>query len=204
MDNSPATKSCLMCAETIKAAAKICPFCQSRQGRFPPIKNDLAAFVVALFTVAVLVAALIIGIRYFDNKGRDFDTYREDLIVLQSSLKPTAAFFAFTNLPALTNVSDTSTNRHRPFAYPEDNFCLTGTVTNRSPYPWRIHAFEARFFYPSNNLLEAQQPYLREPFTILPHQEHPFRLSFYTRAFPNLDPLAQVRVLMAEDPARSK
>jgi hypothetical protein len=34
MGDASQTKTCKLCAESIKAAAKVCPFCQAHQGRF--------------------------------------------------------------------------------------------------------------------------------------------------------------------------
>src|ERR1039457_1672886 len=110
------TKACPLCAETIKAAAKVCPFCCSKQGRYVLWRQEL----LIAGPAAVLIILAIVAIALFapDEKGvggRSFTRHQHDLVISNTSLD-------------------------RPGTKPD--FWLTGTVTNRGEYAWRIH--EAR------------------------------------------------------------
>jgi len=56
VSESEPTKTCPLCAETIKSAAKICPFCRTRQSRFVLLQGELAGALVALMWIVILAA----------------------------------------------------------------------------------------------------------------------------------------------------
>ncbi len=110
-DASP-TKTCKLCAENIKAAAKVCPFCQAHQGRFAFWREQPVQLVSAL--AMMLVLGYVCYSTFSDDVlsgGRSFARHRADLRVLRTALEPVKG---------------------------KPEFWLTGYVTNSGSYPWRV------------------------------------------------------------------
>lgn len=173
MSDSSDTKICPLCAETIKTAAKVCPFCRSKQGRYALWRQELTIAVTGL----ALVITAIVMIAWFAPEekgvgGRSFAGNRNDLVVLNTTL-------------------------HVPDAKPA--FWLTGVITNRGQYPWRVHELEVRFVDQRGNLLDARHPDVKELFVVQPRQEHGFRVELGGLAFTNGNVTHQVRVQTATD-----
>jgi len=120
MAEADQTKVCPFCAETIKAAARVCPFCRSKQDRYTIWRQQL--LIAGPATVLLIMAVVFIALFAPDNKGpggRSFSGHQNDLVVLSTSLDRAGT---------------------------KPDFWMTGTVTNRSEYPWRVHELEVRFF----------------------------------------------------------
>jgi hypothetical protein len=167
------TKVCPLCAETIKAAAKVCPFCCSKQGRYVLWRQEL--LIAGSAAVLTILASMAIAFVAPDEKGvggRSFAGHQNDLVILNSSLE-------------------------RPGTKPD--IWMAGTITNRGEYPWRVHAFEVRFLDEHNNLLDVSHPTIRDSFVVQSRQEHGFRVELGRLAFTNNDIVRQVRVQMATD-----
>jgi hypothetical protein len=82
MPEDAPTKVCPLCAETIKAAARVCPYCRKSQKRFLFINRfDVLAIVTGL----VFIATIGLIVDYFDN-GRSFSSSRNKIAVLNSQL----------------------------------------------------------------------------------------------------------------------
>jgi hypothetical protein len=149
-------KICPLCAETIKSAAKICPYCQSRQSRFTVLKGELAG----AFVVILLIGGLIIvGSRVFPDEsdstsGRDFLGHRNDLLVVRTALESTEK---------------------------RGEFLLSGFVTNQSVRPWRVLGLEARFLDAQGNMVEVQHREFDKmsAFVVQPSTEHAFQIKLY-------------------------
>ena len=107
--------------------------------------------------------------------GRSFAGHRNDLVVLSTSLDRAGA--------------------------KADNW-LTGVVTNRSEYPWRVQELEVRFLDERGHLLDVRHPEVKDLFVVQPRQEHGFRVELNTLAFTNNNITHQVRVQMATDGTR--
>ena len=82
MTESSDAKVCPMCAETIKAAAKVCPHCRYWQSRFS-LQNPQVVAAVCL----VLALAAIIGlgafVEWLFGSKRDFAEYRNEIARMQ-------------------------------------------------------------------------------------------------------------------------
>lgn len=171
-ENEP-TKVCPFCAETIKAAAKVCPYCRSQQVRYALWRQELTLGVPALILIVVVIG--MIAWNAPDEKGvggRSFAGHQNDLVVKNTSLgrDPT-----------------------------KPDFWLSGVITNRSEFPWRVHRLEVRFLDERGALLDVRHPNVNDLFVVLPGQEHGFRADLGDLAFTNSDVTRQVFVRIATD-----
>lgn len=144
------TKVCPCCAETIKAAAKICPFCQSRLSRWALLGQDLGRLAVLL----VLAGFALVVFAWLERDssqpaGRRFVPHRNELIVERASLASKGKATAF---------------------------WLSGFVSNRGTYPWRVRELEVRFLDRAGNLLDVRHCSVSDPFVVQPGREAAFRV----------------------------
>ena len=173
MDAHEPTKVCPLCAETIKASAKVCPFCRSRQGRFTILKGELASAFTVIALLGVLAA---MGLWMFPEPSDPesdpyFVRHRDELPVVRTTLESTKKV---------------------------GHFWLSGFVTNRGHRPWRVHGLEVRFLDAQGGLLEAQHE-KAEAFVVQPGTEHAFRIELYN-VLPSVTGAVQlVRVESASD-----
>ena len=126
---------------------------------------------------AVLIVIAIVLIAWIAPKdkgvgGRSYAGHQSDLLVLNTSLDRTGT---------------------------KPDIWLTGIVTNRGEYPWRIHELEVRFLDEQGNLLDVRHPDVKDLFVVQPRQEHGFRVELNRLVFTNSNITHQVRVQMATD-----
>lgn len=170
------TKVCPLCAETIKAAAKLCPYCRSRQSRFAVLKGELTG---ALPALVLLIALLLLSQWPFpdetdESSGRGFARHRSELIIVRTTLELIGA---------------------------KRDYWLTGYVTNKGTRPWRLHELEARFVDAQGSMVDVQHPEFKksEAFVVQPGREHAFRIQLDSRGHTNTGGLHVVRVQIATD-----
>ena len=172
MGNVNQTKTCPRCAETIKAAAKVCPFCQGRQGRFALWQEQLALMVSVLLLMVLLGSVCYWALPDIPESGRKFARHREDLRVLHTSLE-------------------------REQKKPE--FWLTGCVTNVGHFSWRVRELELRFLDAQSNILDVCHAALSESFVVPPCGENAFRVRLGELVYTNGGVIHQARVQTATD-----
>lgn len=173
MDSDQSVKVCPLCAESIKAAAKVCPFCcapQTRLALWRPYLGLVLSVLVMLASVGLVCFCLFPGL--FHPEGRSFAPYRSQLAVARTSLE-------------------------RDPGKPE--FWLTGYITNAGNYPWRVCGLEVRFIERDDKLVDVRQPEVSEKFVVQPHQEQAFRIGLGSLVFTNSGLVASVRVREATD-----
>jgi hypothetical protein len=165
------TKVCPQCAETIRAKAKLCPYCRTRQNRFVHSQNEiiLAVIVLSYVTLFAVVCALV---GPWAASGRNFGPHRDDLQVVRTRME---------------RISNSM------------YFSLTGYVTNRGKFAWRVEEYEVRFVDADRRLKDADYPDNFDSFVVQPKQEHAFRLKLYEVAYTNSDISEMVRVTKASD-----
>jgi hypothetical protein len=162
-----------LCAETIKAVAKVCPFCQAPQAGFARYKHYLIPLLSALMLLAFIGFLCVwLAPDTFRSEARSFARHRNDLVVARASLE------------------------REPI---KAEFWLGGYITNTGNYPWRVEELEARFLKDRGNLVDVYHAKLSEKFVIQPRQEQAFRVRLGRLAFTNSDVVTQVRVQIATD-----
>ena len=174
------TKACPLCAETIKAAAKLCPFCRAHQSRFALWREQLGQLFLALSLMALLgLVCYWVFPEDVPSRGRNFASHRGDLRVSRTSLER---------------------------AKKKSEFWLTGYVINSGSYPWRVRELEVRLVDTQGNLLDVRHPSVSDPFVVPPGAEGAFRVELGEVVFTNSSVVHQVRVQTASDgnlPAKS-
>jgi hypothetical protein len=174
MSDSSETKICPLCAETIKAVAKICPFCQMRldgRGRW---QNQPALIISVLTLLAIFIfgAWLFVELRCY---ARDFARHRGELLVVRTSLERSPE---------------------------KSELWLSGYVTNLGEHAWRVRELEVRFVNAHSNLLDASHPDLKDGFAVQPHHESAFHVELGRLSITNGAIARQVRVEAATDDER--
>ena len=170
--NGEATKLCPLCAETIKPAAKICPYCQTRQNRWSLRSQEIAALISMLVPLAIAAGLLAWVNEDPASEGTRFARHRRELSVGKLAL-------------------DWAGARGEP--------ALLGVVTNAGSHPWRVEELEVRFADARGNFFDALQLGMREPFVVEPSQDHAFRVSLGPLHWTNVAVTAQARVQSATD-----
>ncbi len=151
MSESEQTKVCRRCAETIKAAAKVCPYCRSSQTRWLFVSKHE---VIPILTLLLFAGTAWLIFFYFSQSERRFSPSRDRIEILSSQV----------------TIQKTKYGQH---------VVVVGVLTNQSPYAWLVGDFSVRYFDKDGKTLDVDSSI--EVFTVLPHSDHSFRLSFESR-----------------------
>ncbi len=165
------TKICPLCAETIKAAAKVCPHCRKLQGRFCFISQHDAQ---AIGAVLVFIALAFLACWFFGT-GREYSPKRHKIIVLSSQF------------------GIESTKDHT-------NAIVSGVLTNASEYKWDVTRFEIRFLDAAGRIVDTESAGSEyQSLSVLPHGEASFHLGLSMKTLPVFSN-SQITVTEAKDP----
>jgi hypothetical protein len=146
------TKVCPLCAETIKAAAKVCPHCRHWQTKWS-LKNPQVGSMLWASLVLVIWCCLGILVDKMFGSKEQFATYRNEIDVVSSQ---------YSQRISGSNVWNT----------------VVGTLTNYSDVGWKDVGVEAQFFDKAGKLIDAVTVNVGDyrEVTILPHGEAAFKI----------------------------
>ena len=176
MAETEPTKVCPLCAETIKAAAKLCPHCQTRQNRFRLLAGEL--------TGIVIVVLVMVGVPIFC----------ETILPAESDESSSATFVIHRSDLLVSNPAWENTEKNNGDCW------LTGWVTNNGNHAWRVHGFELKIFDGKSSLRDVAHPDLKksEAFVVQPGQAHAFKVRFASQVIETSSKLS-ARVQKATD-----
>jgi len=163
-------KICKMCCMEIPEKARKCPHCQTLQDRLSLVLYHPA--LAAMIVVLPITAVLIMFASMFD-KGKDFELYKDQVIVTESQL-------------ALGDTKSGAT------------IAVLGTIKNNSPVPWEKIQFHIEFFDAQGRRIDVGNE-LEYDFRLSAHESSSFKVSF-RREFPETNYVKHaVRVAGAKD-----
>jgi len=157
MTEAEATKVCPLCAETIKAAAKVCPHCRHWQPRRWSFNNPAFLQSLASLVIAATIFGAIAGLGYFlqhlIGPKRDFTPYQDQIKVTSSEVG-----FRMSG----SNVT----------------VFVVGTITNQTDFAWKNLGLEARLFNKDGKLIDVIQASDSSygGVVIFPHAEAGFKI----------------------------
>jgi hypothetical protein len=155
MAETEQTKVCPLCAETIKAAAKVCPHCHSWQKKWS-LQNPRTMQSISAVFALIFIFGTVCGLGYFLDHliepKHDFAQYQDQVTVVESE---TSFHVVDSNLMV----------------------AVVGVITNQSPFGWKELGMEAQFFNGDGKLIDViQEEGEYNGFEIQPRSEAAFRI----------------------------
>ena len=192
------TKICRRCAERIKTAARICPFCLGRQKGLP----------VGVWFMAISFSIMVIsfggGLIWFANgrwplNPQKFSEHKSELKIVRASIiegrktpegwnksLPATKTNWMTHELEIRFVDEGGVliDKQLPgggygVAYVVPSLWLTGFITNSGNYAWRTFELEAQFFNSKGNLVDVKNIRPYDSRIVAPHSETAFRLELH-------------------------
>ena len=152
MSENEQTKDCPLCAETIKAVAKVCPHCRHWQKQWS-LQNPLVGLTLWVLVCLAALAGIGAFVEKMFGSKETFATYRDEISVISSQMN------------------------HRVSG---SNLMVTvvGTITNRSIISWKDVGVEVQFLDKSGILIDAMTVNADSyrGVTILPHGQAAFKI----------------------------
>jgi hypothetical protein len=175
MNEAAGTKVCPFCAETIKVAAKKCPFCNSRLARYALLRQELSMGFAVLLCCASFILLSALTFPEFDDigGGRSFTPYRRDLKAA--------------GIEVIVENQGTNAFYYR----------VSGLVTNLGQYPWRVKELELSITN-SQGAVDVRHENVKDSFVVQPRGAHAFVFRYQT-TLTNVVVSAQARVDDARD-----
>lgn len=149
MADNEQTKICPLCAETIKAAAKICPHCRRPQNRRLFIPEHDAQAIGAVLMMAL--SALLLFWTFGD--ARKFSPEHHKITVIETTF----------GIEMTKN---------------QTNFVASGVLTNESSFAWKLNGFQVRFLDANGKTVEVGNAGTENyNLVVQAHDDCPFRLN---------------------------
>ena len=124
------SKPCGWCAEPIRVAARVCPYCRRLQPKWTRI-TELLMVMLPLFGFALLCFIGALWLKQLFSPGRDFEPFRDQIVVERSAMH----FGQSTN----------------------GNFVSAiGTLRNSSPYAWKEIQLEAQYYDKDGRMIDTR------------------------------------------------
>ncbi len=129
MTDPESTRVCPLCAETIRAAAKVCPHCRNWQRKWSLQNPQVGGAIMMLAGLAMLISVLVFIEDHFTS-GRSYAEYQDQISIRESHVS------------------------HRMGS---SNLLVTvvGIVTNRSEFGWKELTFEVQMFDELGTLIDV-------------------------------------------------
>jgi hypothetical protein len=147
--NTGPQKECSFCAETIPAAAKLCPRCR-RWLTWCSLRHPFFFYGLHLFLYGYLAFWIVTKMQHVFNPAPYYTEFRDSLQILESRMN--------------------WVQREK-----EMRIYVTGVLTNQSPIAWKDIELECRFFDTNGVLVDASNS--RAYMTIQPDDDSAFRAS---------------------------
>lgn len=129
MNDNVDTKPCDLCAEPIRVAAKVCPYCRSFQSRWR-LKKQIEQW-SSLVLLLMMGVGFMIFLGTIFSPGRNFEEYKDQLTITESEMH----FSQTTN----------------------GNFISTiGQIKNNSPYAWKDLQIEVQYFNNNGHMIDTR------------------------------------------------
>jgi hypothetical protein len=174
MNETAETKICPFCAETIKAAAKKCPHCNSPVPRFAIFRQEIFMCVCGVISIGTFI--FVCAWTWPNDK----DGSRYDFAWHRGGLEAK-------NVNVAVRLQGTN----------EYYYDVSGLVTNKGRIPWRIQDIELSITN-SQGTPDVVHASMKNSFVVQPHTEHAFALHRWTM-MTNAVVVAQARVENAQD-----
>ena len=142
------SKTCPVCAEEIKRAAKVCPHCRQWQTRFG-IRHPATLTLMMVLCVCVLAVGFVVLLLRITDPKPSYNDFQGRLIVTESRTTPW------------------QTERG-------DLLVIVGLMTNQTPFAWKEVQFDCRYFDTNGALIDATTGFGRG--AIYGHGESAFRV----------------------------
>jgi len=146
------TRTCRICAETIKRAARLCPYCRAdqRKSAINIIPPPWLAWLGWSVMLLVVLGGLSVAYRMF-NSGKDFAPFRDQFAIVSSSME----------------FSKRENGQHI--------ITTIGVVRNNCDYAWKGVQLEVRYFDQEGKLIDMGVEMFSDVL-VQPHSESAFRV----------------------------
>jgi hypothetical protein len=152
--NAENQKNCPYCAETIPAAAKLCPRCRQW---------------LSLCSFRHPAVIICVGVIFLFGMGLGISRFSTRLI------NPPPYYDEFLGSIKIVDSRMNWVEREKEPSTKENQIYITGIATNQSPVAWRHIEFECRFFDTNGTMIDAANGFTY--FTIQPNDNSAFRVS---------------------------
>ena len=140
---------CPYCAEPVKTAAKICPWCRQWLSLFS-LRNPAVFVMIFYFCMVVVAFGFFIFLQRMFDPGINFSPYRDSISIVESRM----------------NLED---------AGKDSSVHVVAVITNQTDIAWKQVQLDVRFFNKAGALIDARV--YHDVAIVVPHGESAFRIN---------------------------